>query len=201
MSKLKLNKRGKDAQARMIQDIRRLTRKFAYWRWHRDDDDSPLVTNRVVMGINPRKIPIDNIEHELQSLSMQYQVVTISYCKTQFGDEYRAFGFAQTSDPLRLVETDIKPLISAALYDAEKEINRNHLYARGMVLLPYIRSTRDIVAAARALKTELGLKDEDFIQIEGILDQTPVYYEFEKEPNLDLDDRIRLLLEEEEKEA
>lgn len=189
----KPNGKKKDHQARYISEIRRLTKHFVYWRLHADDDPSELVTNKVLFGPNPRKVPKENVEHEMQALSLKYQCVTISYCRTPFGARYRSFGFAQTNDPLRLVDVNLSPLITAAKHEAETDINTRQLYARGMVLMPYVRDTADILSVVRRLKDELGLTEEDFVQLEGVLDGSAVYYEFDEEPNLDTEEQIKAL--------
>ena len=177
--------------ANSVQRLHRLILPFFYWRYHEDNDDSPLVTHQNYRGPMIPKT-MDEIEYQVQNTSFIWQCVTITYCRDNWGKEYRQFGFGRTEHALKIVDEPIEALLSTTIHYAENTLNAKHIYARGVVLAPWSKHHKDLMPAVSKVRKGLHLTDEELNDIRDYLNDPATLLEATLP---DVDDEIRDLLQ------
>ena len=165
-------------QASNVRRLQRLITPFFYWRYHEDDDVSPLVTHRSYRGPTT-PVTMDEIEYQVQHTPFKWQCVTITYCRDSWGKEYRVFGFGETQTQMKVVEDPIEPLLTASLEHAESSVNPKHIYARGAVMAPKSRNCPDILPSIAKVRSGLHLTRADVQDIQDYLDTPAESYQAE----------------------
>lgn len=195
-------KRSKGKKPRVKQrvnvDFERYSRDFYYWRYHEDQDTSPLITHKALVG-KPQGYADKKIEtlleHDVQHQSLIWHCLTITYCRDPWGREYLSPGYAKSTTRLKLAFDSIEPLLQAALDLSEENLNQKHVYARGVIISPRSQENHDIMALTRAQRNGLHLTTKDIERIDDVLNQqTYTYLECERLENLDLDERIAVFI-------
>lgn len=187
-------KAWKKPHAQATSDLARLSKDFYYWRYHEDNDDSPLVTHKASVskpnGFVDTKME-QLLEYEVQNQELIWHCLTITYCRDAWGKGYLSPGYAKTGDRIRLAYDSLEPVMRASLAESEKTMNQKLVYARAVVVSPRSPDNHDIMALVRAQKDNLHLTDHDIAEIQAFVEeQDSVYYETDYRPNLDLDEQI-----------
>jgi len=196
MARSKTKKTAKRSTARSSNAVKKLQRylkQFYYYRWHSDQDDTPLVTHRGYRGLI-KPATMDEIEFQVHYTPFIWQCVSITYCRDQWGKEYRLFGFGNTSEPIRVGKQSLRPLLTAAIKHAEDNANSKHIYARGVVMAPWSKEFPDLISVVRARKKELFLTEDDVVGISDYLSEQAVVFEYDKEEADDIDRQIANLI-------
>ena len=183
---------------RVNRDFERYARDFYYWRYHEDSDNSPLMTHKALVG-KPyghadKKIE-QLMEYDVQHQDLIWHCLTITYCRDPWGREYLSPGYAKSTTRLKLANDSVEPIMQAALGMSEENLNQKHVYARGVVISPRSPENHDIMALAKAQREGLHLSLVDLENIDEVLNQQEyTYLECDRIDNLDLEEKIALLL-------
>lgn len=186
-------KKGR-AEAMANSDLARLSREFYYWRYHEDNDDSPLKTHKVAIGqpngFTDRKME-QLLEYEVQNHPLIWHCLTLTYCRDAWGKVYLSPGYAKTNDYVRIAYDSIEPLMKASLEESERNMNQKHVYARAVVVAPRSRENHDILALVKAQQENLKINDAVLAEIESFVnEQDNLYYQYDHVPARDLDEQL-----------
>lgn len=192
----KTKQAGKKKPGRSYHNAHRLHRylkPFYYYRWHADNDDTPLVTHRGYRGLI-KPATFDEIEFQVQYTLFYWHCVSITYCRDPWGKEYRLFGFGNTKAPIKVGKESIRPLLTATLEYAEDNANQKQIYARGMVMAPWSKEYPDLISVVKARQKELHLTADDLTGIANYLEEQVAIFEYDKDEAEDTDRQIANLL-------
>lgn len=116
---------------------------------------------------------------QLQRTACLWHCVSISYFQDNWGKKYRRWGFAKTTDHLKIIQQPLDPVLRAAQDEAERNMNIKHLYARSYIIAPWNKQHPDIFPLVKKHANELSLTEEDLEGIKDYLNDDFVTYEYD----------------------
>lgn len=177
-----------------FKEIARQVPHFVFWRRHLLSDESDVVTHKEVMTFNRLGINPEMVEYALNKASVRFQCVTVSYCEDPWGKVYRLLGYATTTEPIRMVDEDVSPVIFASRRDAESEANLKHIRGHAMVLMPLIDKGPLVYDVVVRLRDKLSLDDRDLKALYECVNAPVRHYDVTRVGRDDLDNEIAALL-------
>lgn len=177
-------------------DYKRVTRlalQLYCYRYMEDGDPHEMETYYDFRSFVPTH-KRDHLHNVALNLRLHWHCVTITYCRNEFGKEYRLFGFAQTGQTIVAMREGIVPLMTAAMKDGESTANTKHIYARAMVVAPWSKGFNDLVPLVKAKQKFLKLHDKDIEEIAGYQKLKFETYVYDPDEVLNIDQQIANLL-------
>lgn len=191
---MKKRKVNPNRQALSGREVARQAKHFVYWRKGMLDSTEEPVTHTFVATVNRLNINPELVEYTLNNSDVFYQCLTITYCRDQWGKQYKLFGYARSLDTVILAEESVAPIIQAARGYAESNANSKHIIGHGMIMTPIFKHGVSIGDVAVKLRKQLDLDEKELKSLKECIDSEAAICEVDRREQSDIDEELTQLL-------
>ena len=127
----------------------------------------------------------------------QWRAFVITFCRDQFGKEYRLLSYGESQQMFIAWAEGAKPFMRKVLEFNEKNLNPKHLIGRALIISVKGQRSVDAFRILKTCRKQAHLSDDDIHAFLELVDENNnEMISFETFNDLEIEDRIRVLMNE-----